>query len=69
MVNELWGDIRIVIGAVLVICVYLTLNLGSCSPLHCRIVLAVCGIICVLVAVASGYSICFVNGWKLSEIT
>ena len=54
---------------ILVVVAYLICTLGSFSPLHCRIVLAFCGIICVLVAVASGYGICFSYGWKLSELS
>lgn len=69
MVKELFGDLKAVAVTIMVICVYLICTLGSCSPLHCRIVLAVCGIICVLVALASGYGICFMTGWKITEIT
>lgn len=68
MNTAIWGDLKFAAVAMVTICVYLMLFLGSPSPLHCRLVLAILGILCVLIAIASGYGICFSYGWLVTEI-
>ena len=69
MISTIFGDIKFAVFSIITICIYLMIFLGSPSPMHCRLVLAFLGIICVLVALASGYGICFSYGWLASEIS
>ena len=46
--------IWVVIGAIAVYCI---LFLGSCSPLHCRVLLALFGLVCLSLAYISALSI------------
>lgn len=54
--------------AVLLIVLYCSVFLGSCSPIHCRLVTALAGVMCVLLACASGFGICYIYGWKGTEL-
>ena len=48
---------------------YLSIFLGTCSPLHCRLTLAVLGLVVVIVANAAGFGVSFSLGWLATEIT
>ena len=54
--------------AVAMIVIYCSMFLGSCSPIHCRVLVALTGVMCVLIACASGYGICYLYNWKSSEL-
>jgi len=69
MTSSILGDVKFIVISIVTICIYLSVFLGSPSPIHCRLVLAFLGIICVLTALASGYGICFSYGWLASEIS
>ena len=53
--------------AVCLIMTYCILFLGSCSPTHCRLILAIVGIFCVVLACTCGEAICYVTGWLNSD--
>lgn len=69
VISDLFGDIRLVAFAMVTICIYLSIFLGSCSPLHCRMTLAILGIVVVVAACAAGFGIAFERGWLATEIT
>ena len=48
---------------------YCTLLLGSCSPIHCRFIVALAGVGCVLLSVAAGFGVCFLYDWKGTEMS
>ena len=50
------------------IILYCSFFLGSCSPIHCRLTVAIAGVLCVLMSCAAGFGICFIYDWKGSEI-
>ena len=50
-------DTSLAIYAVGLITAYLIIFLGSCSPTHCRISLAIVGVICILLSVGAGFGI------------
>lgn len=62
------GDIIYGAIAVTLIVIYCSMFLGSCSPMHCRFLTAITGVLCVLLACASGYGICYIYDWKGTEL-
>ena len=51
------------------IVIYCSLFVGSFSPIHCRLVVALTGIFCVLTATMSGFGICLIYNWKMTELS
>ena len=66
--NSAMEDTLLLIVAVCLVTVYTCIVLGSCSPVHFRAVSAGLGIMCVFLATASGYSISFFFGLKISRL-
>ena len=60
-------DKSLVFFAIGLIFVYNICFLGSFSPIHCRITLAVLGLVCVMISVAAGFSICLNMGYEMSD--
>ena len=54
--------------ALLLIYIYSFFVLGSCSPIHMRVISAMVGLFCVGISIASGYGIAFVFGYKFSDM-
>ena len=50
IVSMIKGDIIYAIVAFLLIVIYCSLFLGSCSPIQCRLILALVGVFCVLLS-------------------
>ena len=69
VVESVLGDIMWAVLAVILIVAYCATTLGSCSPVHCRLTLALIGICCVLLSVAAGFGICYIYDWKGTEMT
>ena len=69
MIGELWNDLSLIFFALIAICTYLLLFLGSMSPLHSRIFIVGLGLGCIGVACAAGFGLCFQYGWLQTEIT
>ena len=65
----LLGDIIFAAIAMLLIVTYTALFLGSCSPIHCRLTVALTGIFCVLLSCITGFGIVFLYDWKLTELS
>lgn len=68
VIATLVGDIIYGAIAVAFIVFYCSAFLGSCSPIHCRLIVALTGVLCVLLACASGFGICYIYGWKGTEL-
>lgn len=63
------GDIIYAMVAFLLIVTYCSLFLGSCSPIQCRLILALAGVFCVLLSATCGEAICYMTDWKGTEFT
>ena len=63
------GDIMYAAIAIVLIVVYASAFLGSCSPIHCRVTVAMTGVFCVLLSCIAGFGICFIYNWKMTELT
>ena len=57
------------IAAVVLIVAYCTLFMGSYSPIHCRLTVALFGIGCVLLSIAAGFGVCYLYEWRSTEMT
>ena len=60
-------SMQLIYIAVVLLTVYLVLAIGSCSPIHCRLLLAIWGIIVVLLSTVAGHGLCFALGWKATN--
>ena len=54
--------------AVMTVGVYTIINLGACSPIHCRASVSILGLICVGICYFSGFGISFNIGLKQSGV-
>ena len=68
VLDQLLGDTTYAIIAVSLIVIYCAVFLGSFSPIHCRLVVALTGVMTVLLACLSGFGICLLYGWKITEL-
>ena len=50
-------DTNLALYAMIIITIYLVIFLGNFSPIHCRLSIAVIGIICILISVTSGFGL------------
>ena len=67
--NSVKGDVYLALYAVIVVVTYCSLFLGSFSPIHCRLTMAIVGVCCVFVSNLAGEGISYILGWKSSEFT
>ena len=56
------------LASIAIVSVYLILFLGSMSPLHTRCSVALLGIVCIVIACAAGFGICFEFEWYMTEM-
>ena len=63
------GDIKYAIISQGLIAVYCMIFLGTCSPIHCKFVVALVGVFCILISCIAGFGVCFIYDWKYSEIS
>ena len=50
-------DTNLALYAVIIITTYLVIFLGNFSPIHCRLSIAVIGIICIVISVTSSFGL------------
>lgn len=61
--DQIAKDRQLVYVAIIVVCIYVLIFLGSWSPIHCRIVLSLIGFLCIMLSIYGGYGICFSMGY------
>ena len=64
--RNLQRDLALVPIAIAVVSFYIVCMLGSCSPMHCRVVAGLGGIICIGLAYTAGCSVMFAFGGQAS---
>ena len=52
----------------MMVATYSILFLGSCSPIHCRCFVGLCGLFCVILSYTSGFAICFYFGGEVAGV-
>ena len=55
-------DFTLIIAAILLVVIYTFLFLGSFSPMHCRCVVALVGILSILLAYTAGFGLLYLLG-------
>lgn len=66
--EDVQNDLELISIAVSLIGFYCILFLGSCSPMHCRVVIASMGLICIAIAYVTGFAVCFMFDKKTAGI-
>ena len=66
--DDIERDLTLIPIALGVVAFYIVVMVGSCSPIHCRVVAGIFGIICIALAYAAGCSVMFMLGGKASGI-
>ena len=67
-ISEATGDGILLASALVLIYIYSFFVLGSCSPVHMRILSAIIGLSCVGLSIGAGYGISFLAGYKFSRM-
>ena len=47
--------------------IYLVLFLGSCSPIHCRLLVMISGILCIILSIIAGNFIGYLLGYLMND--
>ena len=66
--NDTSQDLELIEVAISLVGLYCIIFLGSCSPIHCRFLIAIVGLGCVFIAYATGFSICFALDYKAGGV-
>ena len=62
------ADLVLIQIAIMMVGFYTALNIGSCSPIHCRCCVTIWGLLCVGICYFAGFSISFALGFKQSGV-
>jgi Niemann-Pick C1 protein len=60
--DDLNADLALIQIAIMLVVVYTVFVLGTVSPMHCRLIVSLMGILCVGIAYAAGFGLCFYLG-------
>ena len=66
--GDLAGDIDFVVTSVVLIVTYLLTFLGSCSPIHCRVMLTLTATFCITLSYVAGFGFCFVFKYQVTQM-
>ena len=61
-------DQKYAILAIIFIVVYCFLLLGACSPIHCKVSLAVVGFVCIALSILAGADLAISRGYLESDV-
>ena len=62
LMTDINHDFSLIGAAILLVCVYVVLFLGSFSPMHCRLIVALVGLLSILMAYTAGFGILYYLG-------
>jgi hypothetical protein len=54
--------------AIVMVCIYTFFMLGTFSTIHCRVLVALCGIICIVLAYTSGFGLMYLCGARSTGV-
>lgn len=66
--DDIRSDLALIQIAIMLVAVYTILVLGAFSPIHCRLVTALMGLLCVGLSYASGFGLCFLLGGETAGV-
>ena len=65
---DIQHDFALIGSAILLVCVYTFLFLGSFSPIHCRAVTAIAGLVSILLAYCAGFGLMYIMGGETTGV-
>ena len=65
--EHLKHDTNLAIYAAVLIVAYSAIFLGACSPMHCRLSVAIVGILCIVLSMAAGYFLSLKLGYYMND--
>jgi hypothetical protein len=68
VVMDINHDFSLIFAAILLVCFYTFLFLGSFSPTHCRAVVAITGLFCIMLAYLSGFGLLYLLGAETTGV-
>ena len=68
VIMDINHDFTLVTSAILLVCIYTFLMLGSFSPTHCRCVVTIVGLLCILLAYLSGFGLLYLLGGETTGV-
>ncbi len=68
IIQDINYDFTLVSSSIILVCIYTFLMLGTFSTIHCRVVVAFTGIVCILLAYASGFGFMYICGGKSTGV-
>ena len=66
--KDIEHDFSLITAAIVLVCIYTFLFLGSFSPTHCRAVVAITGLVCILLAYLSGFGLLYLCGGRTTGV-
>lgn len=61
-------DLNLIILAIILVGLYTFFTLGNCSPMYCRCLGALCGLVCIIFAYTTGFGFMFIVGGKTDGV-
>jgi len=66
--DDLQADLKLVQVAIMLVACYTIIVLGTCSGMHCRLIVSLMGLFCVGIAYAAGFGFCFYVGGETAGV-
>ena len=66
--DDIQADLALIQVAIMLVAIYTIVVLGTFSPLHCRLVVSLMGLVSVGLSYASGFGICFYLGGETAGV-
>ena len=61
-------DLSLIVIAIILVGLYTFFALGNCSPMYCRCLGALCGLVCIIFAYTTGFGFMFLVGYKTDGV-
>ena len=61
-------DLNLIILAIMFVGIYSIIALGNCSPMYCRCLVALAGLLCIIFAYTCGFGFMFICGGKTDGV-
>lgn len=61
-------DFNLIFLAIFLVAIYTICVLGNCSPMHCRCVVALVGLLCIILAYTAGFGFMYIVGGESTGV-
>ena len=66
--EDIQDDISVLAIAVVLVAIYTVIVLGTISAMHCRLVVSLMGLVCIILAYLAGFGLCFYLGGQTAGV-